>query len=224
MKKIILSMAVIAGLAAGFGVSPGAAQSETAPAAHKVGLIDMAHIFKNYKKFEALREDLKNEITQSDAQAKGMKAKLKDLDDKLKLMKQGGPGYAEQEKKLLQANSEFEAFVKGAQREFIRKESQIYKQIYLEVTQAVNKYAEHYQYTLIMRFNREEVEGTDEPQDVLQRMNRQVVYYREEHDITNPVLKFLNRNYEGAEPAKPAPASNSNGGPSPRPVVRPAGK
>ena len=36
---------------------------------HKVGLIDMAHVFKNYKKFEALREDLKIEISESENKA-----------------------------------------------------------------------------------------------------------------------------------------------------------
>lgn len=216
MKKIILSvaaMAMIAGLAAGYGLSPAAAQGDAAPAVAKVGLIDMAFIFKNYKKFDALREDLKNEITQSDTTAKQMQAKLKGMDEQLKLMKAGSPDFAAKEKQLLTAKAEFESFVKGAQREFIKKESQIYKQIYLEVTDAVNMYAKHYQYTLIMRFNREEVEGTDEPQDVLQRMNRQVVYFRDENDITSPVLKYLNKQYgvDDSAPPKPAPVTPTGG-------------
>lgn len=205
VKKTILSVAAVA-MIAGFVASPMFAQTDAPPSAHKVGLIDMAHIFKNYKKFDALREDLKQEITKSDTQAKQMKGELKKLDDELKQMKQGSAGYTQKEKQLLQANSELQAFVNGAQRDFLRKESQIYKTIYLEVTDAVNKYAQHYQYTLIIRFAREEVEETNEPQDVMARMNRQVVYYRDEHDITNPVLKFLNKNYSADEPApKPAP-------------------
>ena len=213
MKKCII-LAVVTAMG-GFGLDAVQAQGTAAAASgvHKVGLIDMAHIFKNYKKFDALREDLKNEIAASDAKAKTMVNQLKSLDDQLKQMKQGSPGYAEKEKQLLQVNSDFEAFRKGAQREFVRKESQIYKTIYLEVSEAVEKYAYHYKYTLVMRFNREELEGADEPQDVLNRMNRQVVYYREEDDITMPVLQFLNRNYEktagGAADATPAPARNT---------------
>jgi outer membrane protein len=227
VKKIILSvaaMAMIAGLAAGYGLSPAAAQGDAAPAVAKVGLIDMAFIFKNYKKFDALREDLKNEITQSDTTAKQMQAKLKGMDEQLKLMKAGSPDFAAKEKQLLTAKAEFESFVKGAQREFIKKESQIYKQIYLEVTDAVNMYAKHYQYTLIMRFNREEVEGTDEPQDVLQRMNRQVVYFRDENDITSPVLKYLNKQY-GVDDSAPAKAPvTPTGGTAPRTPVRTGAK
>lgn len=213
MKKCII-LAVVAAMG-GVGSSAAVAQgtkAEAAPSVHKVGLIDMAHIFKNYKKFEALREDLKNEIASSDAKAKTMVNQLKSLDDQLKQMKQGSPGYAEKEKQLLQVNSDFEAFRKGAQRDFVRKESQIYKTIYLEVSEAVEKYAYHYKYTLVMRFNREELEGAEEPQDVLNRMNRQVVFYREEDDITMPVLQFLNRNYEktaGAAEASPAPANRA---------------
>lgn len=216
MKKcIVLAVAVLGACLS--ADSSAFAQGSGAPAAavaHKVGLIDMAHIFKNYKKFDALREDLKNEIASSDAKAKQMVTQLKALDDQLKQMKQGSPGYVEKEKQLLQVNSDFEAFRKGAQRDFVRKESQIYKTVYLEVSDAVEKYAYHYKLTLVMRFNREELEGADEPQDVLNRMNRQIVYFRPEDDITEPVLTFLNRNYEkvvGAEAPRTAPARTAGG-------------
>ena len=39
-------------------------------APHKVALVDMAFVFKNYKKFEVLREDLKEEIQASEGEAK----------------------------------------------------------------------------------------------------------------------------------------------------------
>lgn len=217
-KSIVLAAAVAAVLGLAGFERPVRAQggAAAAPGPHKVGLIDMAHIFKNYKKFEALREDLKNEIAQSDNKAKQMATQIKQLDDQLKQMKQGSQGYLDKEKQLLQVNSDFEAFRKGAQRDFMRKESQIYKTIYLEVTDAVEKYAYHYQYTLIMRFNRDEVDGVDDPQEVLARMNRQVVYYKEENDITVPVLEYLNKKYGVA------PKVEGGDEPAPKPTPKPA--
>jgi Skp family chaperone for outer membrane proteins len=126
---------------------------------------------------------------------------------------QGSPAYAAKEKQLLALNSELESFRRNAQREMITKESQIYKQIYLEVSDAVEKYAYHYKYTLVLRFMRDELTEAVDPQEILARMNKQVVYYREEDDITESVLEYLNRQYG---PKNTTPAAGGARSPAPR--------
>jgi outer membrane protein len=68
----------------------------------------------------------------------------------------------------------------------------------------VEKYAQHYHYTLIMRFNRDEVGSADDPPEVIKSMNRQVVYFRPQDDITKPILDYLNERYPSGEGAAPA--------------------
>lgn len=211
MKKFLLSAAVVATLS--LTILTGVSSAQTQPAArntapHKVGLIDMAHVFKNYSKFTALRDELKEQIAQSDGQAKQMAEKIKALQSQLKSgqLKEGSPGYVAKERELIQATSDFEVFRKGAQRDFLRKESQIYKTVYMEVVDSVQKYAEYYNYTLVMRFSRDELEDDAEPQEVLQRMNKQVVFHRGEDDITLSVLDYLNRKYTQTA-GKPAATS-----------------
>ncbi|QDT40624.1 Outer membrane protein (OmpH-like) [Gimesia alba] len=210
MKKFITSAMVIA-IAGCFGcLTETASAQNTAPAnaksvEHKVGLIDMAHVFKNYTKFTALREELKAEIQQSDAKAKAMAEQIQAVQKEMQDFKQGSPEYLAREKQLAQAASDFEAFRKVAQRDFLRKESRIYHTIYMEVTDTVKKYAKIYNYTLIMRFNRENLD-TDDPKKLIQGMNRQVVYHRADDDITLSVLDYLNRSYKpssaGAAPTR----------------------
>ena len=109
----------------------------------------------------------------------------------------------------------FETFRRAASREFLKKESQIYLQVYNETSSAVEKYAKYHKYTLIIRFNREELD-TENPQNLLQGMNRQVVYHQTEDDITPSVLEFLNRKYNtNTAPAAAAPPRIGN--------TRPAG-
>ena len=79
--------------------------------------------------------------------------------------------------------------------EFLRAEADIYKTVYLEVQDAVTMYAEHYNYTLIMRFNRAKVEDAENPQEIIQSMNRPVVYYNDQDDLTEPILQYLNNQY-----------------------------
>lgn len=172
--------------------APAAAAPSNLP--HKVGLIDMAHVFKKYDKFETLREDLKGEISTSEAKAKEMQQELVGLQENLKKLTEGSPTFAKAEKEIVLKAADFENFRRTASRDFLKKESKIYLQVYTETSEAVKKYADYYKYTLVIRFNREQLE-TENPQALLQGMNRQVVYHRDEDDITDSVLKYLNEKY-----------------------------
>jgi Skp family chaperone for outer membrane proteins len=180
----------------------GAPEKAASNTPHKVGLIDMAHVFKNYKKFEALREELKEEISASEAKAKAMQDELGEMQKQMKGLAEGGPEYTKAEQVIVKKAAEFETFRRSASRDFLKKESQIYLQVYNETSDAVKRYADFYKYTLVIRFNREELD-TENPQNLLQGMNRQVVYHKPEDDITVSVLDYLNRKYTPS--AAPAP-------------------
>jgi outer membrane protein len=189
--------------------TPALAQATTA-ATPKIGLIDMAYVFKNYKKFEVLRNDLKAEIEKSDQQAKSMAAQIKDTTDRMKNFKEGSPQYLDLEKQLAQQASDFEAFRKVAQRDFLRKESDIYKTVYLEVSDAVKLYAQHYNYSLIMRFSRDEIADSGDPQSILRSMNRQIVHFRTEDDVTETVLRYMNQRYDQQKTATGTTGTTGN--------------
>ncbi len=218
MKRAIVWTTAVTLLAGVLTLSGNAwSQNKEAPAAvsnvpHKVGLIDMAHVFKNYKKFEALREELKEEIAASEDKAKAMQAELADMQKSMKAFSEGSPEYTKAEQAIVKKAADFESFRRAASREFLKKESQIYLQVYNETSDAVKKYADYYKYTLVIRFNREELD-TENPQNLLQGMNRQVVYHRSEDDITVSVLDYLNRKYTPAATTAPAAAPRSTNKP-----------
>ena len=171
-----------------------AAQADASP--HRIALIDMARVFKNYKKFEAMRDELKGELTKSEERFKAMTEAIKKETIDLKQYKEGTEEYSRVEKSLLNHTTQAEAFRKSQQRDLIRKEAQIYKTIYLEVSDAVEKYATYYHFTLVLRFSADELSGQENPEDVMRGLNRQVVYYRPSDDITNAICEFLNRRYQ----------------------------
>jgi outer membrane protein len=200
VNKSLLSASVVALMSGLLSMSAFAAgeTKEAAPSQpHKVALIDMAYVFKNYKKFEMLREDLKSKITASEEEAKSLALELQQLQKDMKNFQEGSAEFAAREKTLTQKSLEFETFRKGLQREFLKEESQIYHTVYMEVADAVAKYASFYKYTLVMRFNSEDLE-TDNPQKLIEGMNRQVVYHRPEDNITLSVCDFLNKKFNTA--------------------------
>ena len=186
-------------------------QAATANLPHKVGLIDMAHVFKHYKKFEFLREDLKAELTESEEKAKAMQTDIVQLQNLLK----GAAGrkrkaYTKLEQDIGKKQVEFESFRKSGQRDLLKKEAAIYLQVYNETSEAVKKYADYFKYTLVIRFNRDDLDS-ENPSALLNGMNRQVVYHRGEDDITISVLDYLNKQYNKSAPAATAPPVNKIG-------------
>jgi Skp family chaperone for outer membrane proteins len=222
VKKIIICLATVAlGVGLLLGESVGFGQEQARPAAttkpalpHQIGLIDMAHVFKEYAKFKALSDSLKADVQAVDEEAKGKVLAVQQMQAKLTggTLAEGSQDYTDLESQIVSAATELETFRKVKQREFLRKEADIYKTVYLEVQDAVQMYASHYKYTLIMRFNRDSVESAENPQEIIQSMNRPVVYHQTQDDLTDPILKYLNEQYNrtAARPAAPAAGTRTN--------------
>ncbi len=135
-----------------------------------------------------------------------MAEQIRKEQSELKLMKEGSDEYAQKEKVVLGHTTQAETYRKSQQRDLIRREAQIYKTIYLEVADAVQKYASHFNYTLVLRFTSDDLDTTENPEDVMRGLNKQVVYYRPNDDITNAIVRYLNSNYQrnAAQPADAA--------------------
>ncbi|WP_437227169.1 OmpH family outer membrane protein [Planctomicrobium sp. SH661] len=184
-----------------------------APPAHQVGLIDMAYVFKNSHHFLVLTEGLQADIEKTDGEAKVMVEKIRQLQGQLTsgALQNGSPDYIKVEEQIVHAKAELETFKRVSQQSFMRKEADIYKTIYLEVEGAVKRYAEYYKYTLVLRFDRNEIDADDNPRDVMNGMNRQIVHHRTRDDMTEPVLKFLNNEWKKSGGAMPTGTMSTPG-------------
>ncbi len=195
MKKSPLLTVAVATLGLWVAAAAVSAQ-EPAAAPHQIGLIDMAYIFKNYEKFKDNTAGLQKAAEDAERKAAEMIERGKQLTGQLQEMKQGSPEAANIETQLIKLKTELEAFKQVEQQKIVRQQAEVYKTIYLEVQELVERYAAHYKYTLIIRFNRNDVADASNPQAIIQNMNRQVVYYQAQDDITDPILKYLNENYK----------------------------
>lgn len=205
MKKIRLWMTACvatAGLLVAVNTASAQQTQPAASAAHQVGLIDMAYIFKNYEKFKAETQGLQSAAEQAEAQAQSMVAEMKNIQGQMQGLTPGSADYNGKEAKLIELQTKLQTFQQVERRDIVRKQAEVYKKIYVEVQQAVSIYAKHYEYTLIMRFNREDLEAAGDPQKIIQGMNRQVVWHRPQDDLTDPILQYLNDRYRQQASAK----------------------
>jgi Skp family chaperone for outer membrane proteins len=211
VKKLTIN-AIVTILFAGLFWAPGVVFGQDERAVdrpHRIGLIDMARVFKSYKKFEALRDELKGDLQKSEDKFKQMAEQIRREQNELKQYKEGTDEYTKTENLIVRHTTQAETYRKTTQRDLVRREAQIYKTIYLEVADAVQKYARLKNYTLVLRFSSDEVEASENPEDVMRGLNRQVVYYRPSDDITVAIVAFLNNRYQTASrAADTAPSRN----------------
>lgn len=222
MRKLLIPSAVLACLASVFVNAYGQNSStgstkRTAPAAtaapaaeppHKIALIDMGRVFKEYNKIDALKEDWKSEFSVSEDQAKKMSSQIQKLVEEMKLFKTGSAEFIKLEKQQTQLTAEFQSFQKNAQRDLIRKEAELLKTVYLEAMEVVGKFADKFGYTMVMRFNSDTFEGDDMNKMQLV-MNRVIVYHRPEDDLTDGVIKYLNSSYDRSLKQAGGPAAGT---------------
>ncbi len=205
MKKAILSTSLVA-LVAGLGLFASTSRGQSgapaaAPVPHKVGLIDMAEVFKNYEKFKVKTESLKAEVESTTQRMKALTEKTKELQASLKEYKPGTTQREQLETDILNNNAQLQVLRTKTQVELARKEAAIYREIYEEVQDAVSKYASYYKYTLVLRYSSEDLgEDGQPPQVVIQKLNQLVVYNREEDDITTPIVNYLNKKFRPTPP------------------------
>ncbi len=176
---------------------------------HQVGLIDMAHVFKNYEKFTALTDALQQEITQRETGLISKVDEARQIQEKMKEQEPGSEEFEKLEGDFLTLQADLKKVQLKNQREFMKREAELYKSLYLETRNAVDKYAQYYNYTLILRFDRSGVASADDPQAIVEGLNQQVLYHRNRDDLTDPILNYLNEQWRRSQKQAAAPSTPS---------------
>lgn len=196
------------------------AQSAAAPASespaaaslqHRVALVDMPFIFKNYNKFDALTSSLRQAVEESDVHTRARLEQMQSLQARLTdgTLVEGSLEHQQIEAQLIKLQTEVQSARQVDQRDFLTKEAEIYKTVYLEVQDAVALYARHYKYTLVLQFSRPQIEEVTAPNEIAEQIGNPVVFHATEHDVSDAILSYLNDRWEklqseaaSARPAK----------------------
>lgn len=206
VKKLTLALTAALCLSGFLGtVQAQNTKPAAAPAPVKIGLVDMARVFKEYNKFKVLRDDLKGIMETRMKEAQAIATEAKKIAGEAKLLRQGSAEFIAKESQLAGLTTQFQTKQKLAQAEYVREEAKIFEQIYVEARDVIKLYSEHFKYTLVLRFNSKPLDTeSGAPQEVANSLNKLVVYHRAQDDITDSIIEYLNRKFPAPTP-KPAP-------------------
>jgi Skp family chaperone for outer membrane proteins len=176
-----------------------AAAQQTAPAAVRsarggpvVALVDISYIFKNHRRFKKSMDDMKAAVQQAEAGVKMDREAILRLAEQLKDFRKGTPDYNSIDEDLTTRRTKLGIRVQKQKKEFLQTEARIYYNVYQEVLQEVNYYCTSNRVTMVLRFSGDRVDIED-PESVLTFINKPVIWYAKECDITPWILDRLNR-------------------------------
>ena len=212
MRKSHLLAAVAAGVVVAASLlsmtlsgSGAAAQSPVRPALRPeptppvIALLDVSHIFKKHARLKAMMDEMKQDVSRAETWVKNENDALTKLRERLKDFRPGSPEYKSLEETVAKRHSELAIKIQQQKREFLQREAQIYYNVYQEIQQEVNYYCAAKGVAVVLRFSREPAE-VDRPDSVLAYINKPVVTYAKDLDITDLILSQLNRRPVGGNP------------------------
>ena len=180
------------------GGSDAAAQSPVRPAVRPqtappaMALIDVSFIFKEHARLKALMDEMKKDVDGAEAWVKTERDAQLKLMDQLKQFQQGSQEFKSLEQTITKRRAELTVRIQQQKREFLQREAKIYHNVYQEIQQEVNYYCQARNVAVVLRFSRE-APNVDRPDSVLAFINKPVVTYSKDLDITDLVLSQLNR-------------------------------
>ncbi|HVW00334.1 MAG TPA: OmpH family outer membrane protein [Planctomycetaceae bacterium] len=156
----------------------------------RVALVDMQRLFKNYPRFAELRDDLKKRIDSEDARLKQRVEDAKALVAEAKDLPAASPERKKLEMEIQTLSKEIQAENTKLAAEFLQAEAEIYNASYRTIRAEVVRYAESRGIQLVLRFIEAEDKEGEKPNEVLQKLQAQVIYHAG-LDITDEVLANL---------------------------------
>jgi len=198
-------------LSAGLTASPALGQGSAPQASAGIALLDVSRVFKEHARFNSEMNSMKAEVQAAEASMKQKADELQQRVEQLKELAPGSPDYKQLEEYVANERARMQVDVQLQRKEFLQKEAKIYHMVYREVQQEVEYFANRYGISAVLRFSNEQA-NVEQPDEVLRDINKSVVWFAPHLDITNDILRALNK---GAV----APAGNSQGEP-----YRPAGR
>jgi Skp family chaperone for outer membrane proteins len=177
------------------------AQGPAAPsmAGARLALLDVSRIFKNHQRFKGMMDEMKGDVERAEASVKAERDAINKLAEGLQEFHKGTPDYKRMEEELAKRQADLQVQLTLQKNEFLQREAKIYHAVYQEILQATDYFCKQNRIDMVLRFNGEKVD-VERPDSVLTWINKPVVWYASDLDITDAILQDLNRQ----APANPA--------------------
>ncbi|HEX4129644.1 MAG TPA: OmpH family outer membrane protein [Pirellulales bacterium] len=156
----------------------------------RVGLVDIAAIFKQSARVKSQSDVLLADIKVAEEAAARQREDLRKLAAPADKLEKNSAEYKRIEAEVKKGLEELNQQVAIQKKAFVDRQAQCYIEAYDEIAAATGDYAKKMGFQLVLRINRQPIDRPNNDQ-IFQELNKTIVY-QDGIDITDDVLKFLN--------------------------------
>lgn len=206
MRTTLFSATIVAGLVALFAVADLRADRNNPAPASNVAVVDFGYIFKNHQGLKQLSEALKAEQEDIGAKLQAEKKSLTSGAEKLKTLKAGSPEFKKLEEELVQREADLKVQASLQKKTIFEKDTQNMYRVLREVNEEIKAFAQKSNIAVVLQYSADPIDPAN-PNSVAGALSRGVVY-QDQLDISDIILKELNRRSAGAVSSRPRNKQN----------------
>lgn len=161
-----------------------------AEAQSSVAIVDIGMVFKAHPTFPRELETLRAEADQFQKNAVQLQQQMVAKSEKLQMWTPDSEDYRNFETQLAQELATLEVQQRSEMRSLMVREAQLHFQTYQQVKKVVNDYCAAKNIRLVLRHTDQKL-NVDNPKSVMADVNKNLVFYIPEIDITNEIIRQI---------------------------------
>jgi Skp family chaperone for outer membrane proteins len=183
-----------------FAAGEARAEEPASPAVPKIGFVNLKKIFDEYERSATFEKEI-NDFKNAEAEKlEKTKKKVEELQKELDLIRKNSKEWFKIQMDIVRKKKELETDEKLSSLEIKRRLLKASEEIYQDIIDQIKEYAEAKGYALILKIESGRIESDSEVQFMLKVNSRGVLFYKEDLDITDEIVRELNIDYSGKKP------------------------
>lgn len=158
----------------------------------RVALADLTKVFKEHQGFNKQVELMRIDVQEAEQRLKVRKEAIDQAAAAAQKEPAGSVKRTEAEEKLRLDQQTLQTEVNVQKAKFMERESLIYLETYQSVLAIIDAYAAEQKIDLVLRFNGDPIGDRQNLQNVMQQLNRQVIFHEKGLDITDELVRRAN--------------------------------
>ena len=175
---------------------------------HRVALVDVAYIFKNLPAIKAHGNKIKSDLKKDELELKQRRDTLNQAVEQLKTLKVGSADYNRQEEYVANLESQSRLHRVHKHRGLNEAETRLYYDSYQQITATLRAIATDHNIQLVLNFSSEEMD-VEQNDSVVRGVMKNVVYHDSTVNITNTVMRYLEKQANAPQAATSGNASSA---------------
>ncbi|MFZ5830279.1 MAG: OmpH family outer membrane protein [Planctomycetota bacterium] len=194
MKKrhlVAISAALVLSAGITWSLASAQAPAGAVPSRGTVALVDVTFIFENLPSFKASMEEMKADVKKAEEEVRGLQKEIADMIQQAQTVRDSNPReFKRLEEEITRKRADLAIRIEQQKRDLVQREATIHLSTYRVVQQHIDYFCKTRGIDLVLRFNGEDAKA-ERPDSVLAYINRPVVWYAADRDITPYILQSL---------------------------------